>query len=505
MTDLEAKIGRLLFLDVRGLTSAEAYPHVAEAWRHVARLGPGGAIFFGADAIQAHRFVAEHLRGLVVAADLERGAAQQLAGATEFPCPMALAATGDPDLARRVAAATAREARAVGVNQIYAPVADVNVEPDNPIIATRAFGEDPDGTASFVAAAVRGIESEGVIATAKHFPGHGATRTDSHLELPVDDRPADELRRSNLPPFAAAIRAGARSVMVAHVAYQALSGEPGLPATLCPRISTGLLRGELGFRGLAVTDAFNMKGLVARGEVEAAVLALEAGSDGIVHPMAPAELVEGIARAVRSGRLGAARIDEAYERVIEATRDLPPQGSPSELAGPEARELAALAVSRSLAWLGRGAGRLPLEPRPRSLDLFLVADPDLSGVATAFAETVGRRGADLATFRGAEGGRPGRPGLVAVFSAVRGGKGTAGPAGLGPEALSRLTSGPDRGRAVLFGSPWLHRWFAPETTTLVAWDSSLLAANLAAEALFGERTAPGRCPPSLEGRVGSSA
>ena len=216
---------------------------------------------------------------LLVGGDFERGASMRVEGTTVFPHAMAFGAAGDPAFSRFEGEVTAREARALGVQWVYYPVADVNNNPDNPIINIRSFGENPEEVAAHVKAFIEGAHSDKrnfVLATAKHFPGHGDTAVDSHMNVPTINADRERLDRLELAPFRAAIEAGVDSIMTAHIAVPALA-PPDLPATLSPAILTGLLRNELGFKGLVVTDALEMGG-IAQGFSggEAAVRALEA-------------------------------------------------------------------------------------------------------------------------------------------------------------------------------------------------------------------------------------
>ncbi|HEX5581158.1 MAG TPA: glycoside hydrolase family 3 N-terminal domain-containing protein, partial [Gemmatimonadaceae bacterium] len=280
-------------------------------------LGVGGFILFGGPAEAVRELTRElHARSrhpLLVGADLERGAGQQFVGLTGLPPLAAVASLGDVHAVRRAAAITAREARRLGINWDYAPVCDLDVEPDNPIVGTRSLGGDPDTVAALAAEWIDACQSQGVLACAKHFPGHGRTRGDSHMELPVVDAPADVLRAQDLVPFRAAIDAGVASIMSAHVAFPALDAS-GQPATLSRAILTDLLRRELGFDGLVVTDAMIMEGVLGGGEHEAAVRALGAGCDLLLYP----EDLPGVARAVddalRAGRLDGERIARSLER-----------------------------------------------------------------------------------------------------------------------------------------------------------------------------------------------
>lgn len=268
-----------------------------EGLRLVERIGPGGFILFGGGAVEVAALCRDLQEAsghkLLLAADLERGAGQQFRGLTRIPTPMAIAACPDAEpLAALAGRLTACEAQAVGINLVFAPLVDVNSEPGNPIINVRAFSDSPDRAARLAAQWIHGAQAVGVAACAKHFPGHGNTRTDSHLELPEGPTDADSLRLVHGAPFRAAIAAGVRAIMVAHMTVPALDAS-GLPATLSRPVVTDYLRGELGFRGLIVTDALIMEG-VHRPEPEAARLALAAGNDLLLYPRDPAALYDAL-------------------------------------------------------------------------------------------------------------------------------------------------------------------------------------------------------------------
>lgn len=285
--------------------------------RDIEELGVGGFCLFGGnvdrtpDLILAMQSLADHR--LLVASDLERGVGQQLEGATVFPSLMMCGATGEPDLAFAQGCVTAVEARAAGINLVFAPVADVHTEDTNPIIGVRAFGTEPTMVAEFVTAFVKGLQRGGVAATVKHFPGHGDTQRDSHIELPVVDADRATLEARELVPFRARFAEGAKALMTAHVEYPALDSGS---ATLSRFIMTELLREALGFEGLVVTDALLMGGIAKHhGSGEAAVLALEAGVDVLLMP-ADAELaIQGVVDAVATGRLTEERLDASIARI----------------------------------------------------------------------------------------------------------------------------------------------------------------------------------------------
>lgn len=260
-------------------------------------------------------------RGLLVTTDMERGLGQQVAGATLYPHSAAWARAAEPDAVRVFAAQASREALACGIHVTYSPVADVDRHPSNPIIGARAFGSDPARAAALTAAFVAGVHDAGQLATAKHFPGHGGTADDSHATLPVvsDDRAT--LEATDFVPFRAAIEAGVDLVMTAHVRYPALDPS-GRSATQSPAILRGLLRDEMGFDGVVVTDSLQMAGAQEAGvtEAEMAVRLLEAGVDAFVDAVDPAALIDGVAQAVDAGRLEAHYVFDALAR-IQRLRD----------------------------------------------------------------------------------------------------------------------------------------------------------------------------------------
>ena len=262
---------------------------------------------------------------LLFAADFERALAYRLTGVTSFPHAMAFGATRDPDYAREYGRITAQEARAIGVQWNWFPDADVNSNPANPIINTRSFGEDPGAVSDMVAADIEGARAGGLLTTAKHFPGHGDTNTDSHLAVPVVTGDRAHLDNIELPPFRAAIAAGVDAVMVAHVAVPALDPDPNHVATISPAVVTGLLKEQMGFKGLVVTDALLMKGLMklfpeggSAAAGRAAVEAVKAGDDVLIIPSDLAGSYNGLVQAVRNGEIPESRIDESVLKILRA-------------------------------------------------------------------------------------------------------------------------------------------------------------------------------------------
>jgi beta-glucosidase-like glycosyl hydrolase len=260
---------------------------------------------------------------LLNTADFEAGVGFRIMGATAFPRLMTFGAARDERLAQEAGRITGEEARAIGVHVNFAPVVDVNNNPRNPVINTRSFGEDPGLVGRLASAYIRGIQSAGVLATLKHFPGHGDTDVDSHLGLPVIKHPRERLEQIELPPFRAGIAAGARAVMTGHIEMPALDPTPSTPTTLSPPIVEGLLRKDLGFGGLVYTDSMGMAGVTAMyAPGEAAVRAVAAGNDVILHSPDDGAALRGIVEAVKAGKIAEARIHASAERILRAKAGL---------------------------------------------------------------------------------------------------------------------------------------------------------------------------------------
>lgn len=256
---------------------------------------------------------------LLNSADFETGVGFRISGATAFPRAMAFGAARDEKLAYEAGRITGVEARALGVHVNFAPVMDVNNNPRNPVINTRSFGEDPALVGRLGAAYVRGLQEAGVMATLKHFPGHGDTDVDSHLGLPIVKHPRERLDQIELPPFKTGIAAGAQAVMTGHIEMPAFDPAPNTPSTLSEPIVTGVLRKDLGFKGLIYTDSMGMAGVTAMySPGEAAVRAIAAGNDVVLHSPDDGAAFAAIRDAVKAGRIPAAQVDASVERIVRA-------------------------------------------------------------------------------------------------------------------------------------------------------------------------------------------
>jgi beta-N-acetylhexosaminidase len=372
---LESRLGELMIV---GLPGTALTP---EAESRLRAIRPAGVIFFASNFSDAH--AAMHFTRAVhaaigtpelpalVCADEEGGMVSQLSGFWEVPpSARAVAASGGAPLVKDLAARTARRLLALGVNLNFAPVLDINSNPLNPVIGVRAFGATPSQVTACGRAAIEGIQSAGVIPAVKHFPGHGDTSIDSHVALARVDASAEQVAYRELRPFEAAVKWGVPMVMTAHVAVPALDPDPARPATLSPAIVTGLLRERMGFQGVVVTDALEMRGAASLGSFgEVAVRAIEAGVDLLLYSKlepGPEEALTAVRQALRGGRLSPARIRASLER-LRALRAgsaaRPPE--PSQMLERSARDLIPTPELDRIAEgaarvLKQGAGGIPI-------------------------------------------------------------------------------------------------------------------------------------------------
>ena len=319
---LEQKAGQMVMVRAFGRYENPRSKARLALLENIQELGIGGLVVFDSDLESIPRFLNAMQSAadipLLISADLERGMAFRVRrGTVPLPYAMAVGATRSADAARFVGAVTARESRSVGIHWALAPVADVNNNPANPIINIRSFGEDPSLVATMTRAFLEGAKGEGVLTTVKHFPGHGDTAVDSHIALPTVTADRGRLDAVELAPFRAAVRSGVDAVMLGHIAVPALDPS-GDPATLSAAIATDLLRDDLGFGGLIVTDAMEMGGVGASWEGGATVRAVQAGADVILLPPDEHVAVQSLIRAVGEGLLTEARLEDSVRRILEA-------------------------------------------------------------------------------------------------------------------------------------------------------------------------------------------
>jgi beta-N-acetylhexosaminidase len=485
---------------------------------------------------------------LLISADLEAGPGMRFDDTVNFPWNMAVGATGNPDYARRQGEVTAREARALGIQQIYAPVADVNNNAANPVINVRSYGEDPAAVARLVAAFVEGAQHGGVLATAKHFPGHGDTATDSHRGLPEIDVTRERLNSVELVPFRAAVNAGVGAVMDGHIGLPLIdptvitplprdvklrpidTDEAGeivvekgtMPTTLSPVVNK-ILRSELGFDGLVVTDAMSMSGLTLYfTQEEASVRALEAGADLLLKPADTDAAFRGVLAAVKSGRLTEKRIEESAQKALAAKYDLglvrqrltPLDGIDQIVGGRETLELADEIATHAITLVRNDDQLLPLR-LPSKATIFNLAvtnGDDRAVVAQPFVAALVRSGFKVITIvlddrsSAAELKKAfelsGHADLViaSLYGRVRTGqsRSVALPEP-GAKALDALIDRKIPMITISFGNPYLLSSFPKLRTYMVAYGDMPSLQQAAAQALLGNVEITGRLPISLPG------
>jgi beta-N-acetylhexosaminidase len=457
---------------------------------------------------------------LLVASDLEAGLATRTRGGTGFPGNMALGATGRELDAYEVGRVTALEGRAIGIHLDFAPVVDVNNNPGNPIINVRSFGENPERVAELGSAFIRGLREHGMLSAAKHFPGHGDTGTDSHLTVPVITASRERMDSVELVPFRAAVRAGTDFVMTAHLAVPELAGADAPPATLSPFVLDTMLRGQLGFRGLVVTDALNMGAIVTRyGPAQAAVMAFEAGADILLMPMNPRAVIDAVTAAVARGEVSEARLDASvarilavkerlglfHDRLVDVSRIAATVGAAASVA------LSQDIAQRSLVLVRDSLGLVPL-PRARRRRILVVeyGDENSRDVGTAFTAALRSSADTLHSFRLWPASGPASldsvraeaaaASLVVFLAASR-------PTAWRPEAVDipgqvaalveQLSDGGAGLIAVSLGSPYVIGQIPHAPAFVAAWSDSDVMEFALARALLGLAPITGHLPVSL--------
>jgi len=518
---LRQRVAQLVFPWISGASPSANAAEQQRMLGWVTRDQVGGLIVStGAPAGLAAKLNAAQMRAgvpLLVVSDLETGPGMRLSpGGTVMPPSMAFGAAGDTALARRAGRATAEEARAVGIHLTLGPLFDVNSNPANPIINVRSFGAEPDLVGRMGTAWMRGAREGGLLAAGKHFPGHGDTRVDSHVGLPRVEGDAARLRAVEMAPFATAVRAGIDAILVGHIAAVGLEGPDAPPASLSPRMIGDELRGRLGFEGLVFTDALNMGGVTRGYSVsEASIRALLAGADVLLQPPGHAAVIDAVVAAVESGRIPAARIDEAARRVLtaKAAAGLHRGGrvDPAEVAGRVGSEahrgIAREVAARSITLARDRGGLVPLRRGARVLHVTYTENgrgPAGAGLDRALAAgglmvehvRVGAATADatFASLRERAAAADVVVASVAIAPFQYRALGIRG--GFGP-FVEGLASAGRPVVAVSLGSPYLLDSFPSVPAYLLAWSNAAVSEAAAAAALLGTAPIRGRLPVSL--------
>jgi beta-glucosidase-like glycosyl hydrolase len=452
------------------------------------QLGVGGFIIFGGPSEHVASLTEDlHSKSrvpLLIGADLERGAGQQFAGQTALPPLAAIASLEDLQSIRRAAGVSALEARSLGINWIYAPDCDLDIEPDNPIIGTRSFGSDPERVAEYAAAWIDACQAEGVLACAKHFPGHGRTTVDSHKQLPMVGESLDILRQTDLVPFERAIERGVASVMSAHVAFPALD-PTGSPATLSRPILTNLLRNELGFAGLIVTDALIMEGVLGGGESEAVVRAVHAGCDCLLYPSNVIESERAVRKAIDEKRIDGDAIQHSLERRRRWAR----WAALSKEMNRPSRDESGWSSQIAERVVHMLSGRIPNLPQPWHLT---IVDDDIGGPYPApsrdpLVSALRNGGIDVVLSSKGDGSHDGSA-VVALFGDIRAWKGRPGYSADAKAAVRgamREDSATNR-LIVQFSHPRLAEELEVSAPILCAWGGEAVMQRAAARVLLRE-------------------
>ena len=467
---------------------------------------------------------------LLVASDMENGTGMRLGnsyalpsmlpqgGGTVFPPVMALGATGSEDLAYQLGKVLGAEARAVGVHLTFGPVLDVNANPLNPIINVRSFGQDPALVSKLAAAYIRGARENGLMTTGKHFPGHGDTETDSHIGLPLIRASRAHLDSVDLPPFRTAVGNGIDAIMTAHIAVTGILGDSAPPATLAPYFMTDVLRKEMKFGGLLVTDAMTMGGVANRyGATEPLVLAVLAGADILLMPSNVTQAINTIVAAVESGRISQARIDESVRRVLRMkaqaglrTGRLVDLEAVDTVVNVPARSRVAAEVARKSITLARDErGLVPLARK--GLRILSITYADGGDLVAGRVFNPALRAAGNTVVTQSVDGRTTASELDALrlqadsfdviiasaYVVPRDSHGSIGAEGGYPALIEQLAVAKKNLIAISFGSPYLVSAYPSVPAYMLAWGGAPVSQRAAAAALLGNAAISGRLPISI--------
>jgi beta-N-acetylhexosaminidase len=463
---------------------------------------------------------------LLFTADFEGGAGYIVEGATRLPRAMAIGATRDEGLAERAGRLAAGEGRALGVHVDLYPVVDVNNNPMNPIINVRSFGEDPEFVGRMATAYLRGIQAGGMLATAKHFPGHGDTATDSHLDLAVIEHPRARLDAVELVPFKAAIAAGVDAVMSTHIRLPALDPTDGRPATLSRPIVTGLLRRELGFDGLVLTDSMSMLAITRRFSPEkAAALAVAAGVDIVLDPPDPEAALRGIRAAVERGEVPREQVDRSVERILRAkarlglqrARTVDVEAVPAGLGGRARQALATEIASKAITLAKDDRGQVPLRLPGNARVLVLSVIDSASGwregaPGRVLVPELKRRYPDLAAVEVSDRTTAAEMDLLralarradavvaATYVRIAAGSGRMGLAAAPLALLEQVAADPTKPFvAVAFGSPYVGDLAPKVPAVLLTYELGDAPEAAAVRALCGDAPIGGKLPVTIPG------
>lgn len=485
-------------------------------------------------AALTNRLQRESKLPLLFAADFERGLSMRLFGPTAFPAAMAFGAAGDEKLAREFGRISGLETRAIGIQWNWFPIADVNSNPDNPIIDTRSFGEDPQLVSRMVTAYIEGAHQAGMLTTLKHFPGHGDTATDSHLALARVDAARERLDRVELVPFRAGIAAGVDSVMVGHLIVPALEPDTSKPASISPRVIQDVLQKQLGFEGLVVTDAIDMNGLkmmFAGSEHEKAaaeaVAAVKAGNDMVIIPGDMDGAYNGLLHAVVSGEIPASRIDQSVLKILRMkaatgltrNRFVDLNAVQAEVAAPESQALAQQVAERAVTLVRDDQKLVPLRPGAATVGIVFTDHARATDAGRAFSTELHRRAAAAKVFFVDSSNASAlhdevlaavqvADRVIAVAEAMPNPRRTtqghaSGSAALDSQSLGLLAAvvaaAPQKTVVAALGNPYTGGAVPGVTSYVCTFSDTVLSSTSLVGALFGETAIHGRLPVTIPG------
>ena len=520
---LREKIGQMIISSTQG----ENYQESSAEYRRLKKLcrdsKVGGFIFFKGTS-SGYASLTNKLQSLsetplLISADFERGTGMRVTDGTLFPNNMAVGAANNYELAYKMGFSIANESRALGVQQNYAPVCDVNNNPDNPIINVRSFGEDPALVSKMSEAVIKGLQDGNVIATAKHFPGHGDTKIDSHNDLPVLNFSMDRLNKIELVPFKNAIQNNVKSVMIAHLSFPELENKPNVPASLSENIVQDLLINQLGFKGLVVTDALNMKGITKYFSTsEVALMCVKAGIDLILMPIDEEETINAIESAVKNGKISEERINRSVKKILAAkewlglfdNRYVNESEVSKKVNTQESNALAQQIADESITLVKDNRNILPLKSKNGKTLLINLSDGNSNINAGYFSEQMKYTNANTDEVNYfSEISSNELNGLIskadqydvviaAIYAKVRYGTGKISMLPSQVQLLNSLNSTGNKLIVISFGNPYLLKEFPEINNYICAYGDADVSVKAAIKAIYGDITFKGKLPVSID-------
>ena len=545
---IEEKVGQLVHIGINAKFANQESPYFKDLQRQIVENKLGGIIFFGAPmyetAILGNRMQAAAKTPLLLSLDAETGIGMRFEDATNFPWAMAVAAAGEPDFARRMGVITGREAKSMGIRHVYAPVLDVNNNAANPVINVRSFGEDPADVAKYGVPFAQGIQSQCVIATAKHFPGHGDTAIDSHRGLPIIDHSRESLEKTELFPFKKAVEGGIGSIMIAHIALPQIDGEEiaplrnygggdaeagseivkekaTIPATLSEKVQTGILRKDMNYDGLIVSDAMSMSGLtIYFTQEEAGVRAFLAGTDILEKPTDPDPMIKGLLAAVKSGRITNERLNESVRRQLAWKHELGLftnrmaniDSMDRTISGSDSTTLTDEIATKAITLVRNDGGILPINSNQKIAVLGISNGFEGPNTMGSLAGTLRASGLKFSSSYLQENSTPEQAAaarrtandadivIVGLYGRVRSGaRNSVGIPDNGAKILKDLLAAGKNVIGISFGNPYILSSFADLKTYIVAYGDMPSLQRASARSLLGNQRITGRLPISLPG------